>query len=127
MKKLSELSMDTMLCVGHQNDGEFDVMSKDDYLRSSQFIDYPAEPFTSVCLADKSVLTFDLFDAIERIGDDSSYEDWDEDVYNDIKDLPETKAFLEKFKEVSERNPTYWEGEAVDIDMIPEKEDAQDV
>ncbi|KAF5050635.1 hypothetical protein DSECCO2_427320 [anaerobic digester metagenome] len=126
MKKLSELSMDTMLCVGHQNDREFDVMPKEDYLRSYQFLDYPAEPFTSVCLADKSVLTFDLFDAIERIGDGSSYEGWDEDVYNDIKDLPETKAFLEKFKEVSERNPTYWEGEAVEIDMIPEQEAAHD-
>lgn len=50
----------------------------------------------------------------------------DEDVYNDIKDLPETKAFLEKFNEASERNPTYWEGEAVEIDMIPEKEATHD-
>lgn len=43
--KLSELSMDAMLTVGHRDDGNIAVMSKEDFLNSAYFLDYPVEPF----------------------------------------------------------------------------------
>lgn len=119
MKKLSELSMETMLCVEHQNDGDFDVMSKEDYLNSGQFLDYPVEPFTAVCLACKQVKRFDLWDYIEYTGEDDTYDGWDFDVYNDVKDTDVTLEFINQMNDAFNRNPTYWEGEKVEVDMVP--------
>ena len=127
MIKLSELKNDTMLCVEDRYDGEFSVMSKEDFLESSYFFDYPVEPFPSVKLADKEIKTFDLWDAIERIGEDDTYEGWDEEVYYALKDLPATVEFLQRIKKVFENHPVYWEGKPVEIDILPEAETEQEV
>lgn len=119
MIKLSQLPDNAMLTVSHRYDGEIELMDKADFLQSSYFLDYPVEPFPSVTLADKQIQTFDLFDVIERIGEDDTYEGWDLDVYNDIRNAPETEAFLNLIRMVFERHPTFWEGNPVEIDMVP--------
>ena len=119
MIKLSTLRSDTLLCVGNNYDGELRVMDKAEFLESAYFLDYPVEPFPEVRLADPCVSTFDLRKTIERIGEDDTYEGWDEDVYDSLKNEPETKAFLELVKRTFEAHPTYYEGKLVEIDMLP--------
>jgi hypothetical protein len=122
MKKLSELSLETMLTVKHQFDGEMDIMSKKGYLNSAYFLDYPAEPFTTVTVADKTVVRFDIDGIIERLSEDETYEDWEEDVWYDIEHSNiDIKAIEKAFNDIFENNPTYWEGEVVEIDIIPEQ------
>lgn len=121
MIKLSELTMDTLLIVGGWVDN-LEVMDKQDFLDSDYFLNYPDEPFPIVTLAEKEILHFDLWDCIERIGDGEAYDGWDEDVYDYIKDQPETIAFLKLVKKVFESRPIYYDGESVEIDMFPEGE-----
>lgn len=119
MKKLSELSNDTKLYISNSR-GEDEVMTKEDFLKSIWFLNYPeSEGLRYVAIANKEISKFNLWDVIERIGEDDTYESWDEDVYNELKDLPETKAFLEKVEKVFNDHPTYWDGEYVEIDMLP--------
>ena len=47
------------------------------------------------------------------------YEDWDDYVYDCLKDEPETKAFLDLVKRTFEAHPTYYEGKPIEIDMTP--------
>lgn len=119
MIKLSQLDDDAMLTVAHRYDGDIEIMDKADFLNSSYFLDYPVAPFPSVTLAVRQVQTFNLFDTIERIGEDDTYEGWDEDVYNDLRNAPETEAFLGLVNSIFERHPTYYEGNPVEIDMTP--------
>lgn len=120
MIKLSEFPNDTMLTVESNYCGDLYIMPKEDFLQSAYFLDYPVEPFPKVTVADKTVIKFDLWDWIEHLGWDDAHESWCEDVYNDLIDYPETKAFLERVKKVFENNPTYWEGQPVEIDMMRE-------
>lgn len=119
MLKLSELPNNAMLCVGNNYNGDIQVMDKADFLESSYFLDYPVEPFPKVTLADPMVATFDLRYIIEGIGEDEMYEDWDDYVYDCLKDEPETKAFLDLVKRTFEAHPTYYEGKPIEIDMTP--------
>lgn len=121
MVKLSELASDTLLCVSHRYDAEISLMSKEEFLDSAYSLDYPTDPFPSVTLAMKEIKSFDLWDTIERIGEDDTYEGWDLDVWVDLKDLPETVAFMQRVKEVFEGRPIYWEGKPVEIDMFPQE------
>lgn len=66
-------------------------MSKEDYLKSSYFLDFPVEPFTRVTIA------HDL---------------------NKIQ--PEITEFQEKINKILVSHPTYWESsQVVEIDMFP--------
>lgn len=120
MIKLSELGMDTMLTVQHQNDGDMDVMTKQDYLDSAYFLDYPVEPFTAVTVAAKSIVKFNLYDTLHHAGEDEMYEDWYDDVVNALEAFgPEIDTLTTKINKVLANNPTWWEGEPVEIDMLP--------
>lgn len=120
MVKLSSLPLDTMLTVA-VSDYEITVMDKEDFVQSDYFLDHPCKPWPKVCRAVKEVQSFglrDLRNLCENIGEEA-YEDWDEQVYDDLKDAPETAAFLKLVERVFEAHPTYYEGEVVEIDMIP--------
>lgn len=124
MYKLSELSMDTMLTVQPCN-GDFKVMSKADFLQSAYFLDGPNDPVggvSSITVAIRDVAKFRLGTILERIYEDEyCYDGWLGDVFNALCDKPETKAFLDLVQKVFEDNPTYREGESVEIDMVPEQ------
>lgn len=118
MIKLSTLPSNAMLTV--QPTGEdLRIMDKEEFLQSAYFYDGDEGLPYAVTLAEKTTLKPDLWNWVEYLGDGETYEDWDLDVYNDLKDQPATKAFLSLFKEVCERHPTYWEGEPVEVDMQP--------
>ena len=124
MPKLSELANNTMLCVGNGYNGDLKVMDKSDFLESAEFLDYPIEPFPEVTVAVPEIKTFDTRDLasfIENLGEDDTYEGWAEDVYNTIKDAPETEAFLRVLNAAFASHITYYEGHHVDIDMLPER------
>ena len=123
MIKLSELPMDAMLTISPNCcDGDLRIMDKANFLQSAFFLDGIDDPEwgAEVTLAQKTVEKFNLWDAIGRIGEDTTYEGWDQDVYNALKNQPETIAFLALVKQVFEGHPTYWEGEPVEVDMEPE-------
>lgn len=115
MKKLSELSDDTMLCVEHNYDGDIQVMTKEEFLDSAYYLDYPVEPFPIVTIADKSIQTFDLGDIIYNMADEM-HEDWDDDVICELKGTAGIAEFEALINEILERHPTYYEGEEVKID-----------
>ena len=120
MVKLSSLPLNTMLTVA-VSDYEITVMDKEDFVQSDYFLDHPCKPWPKVCVAVKQVQSFNLRDLrnlCENIGEEA-YEDWDEHVYDDLKDAPETAAFLKLVERVFESHPTYYEGENVEIDMVP--------
>lgn len=122
MIKLSELSNDTMLLLSYSNrDGV--VMDKADFLESAHFYDYDIlKHCTGVYVAVPDVKKFDandIFNFIEWIGEDDTFEDWDERVYNDIKDLPETSAFVRVMNEAFKKNITWFEGELIKMDVLP--------
>lgn len=108
--------MDAILTVGN----DIKIMDKEEFLESPFFLDYPIEPFPTVTLAEKTVQKFDLYDVLEYIGQGDVYDCWESDVYMDLKDQPETLAFLKLVEEVFECRATYWEGEQIEIDMLPE-------
>lgn len=121
MPKLSELANDTMLCIGN---GDLRVMDKSDFLESAEFLDYPIEPFPEVTVAVPEIKTFDTRDLasfLENLGEDDTYEGWAEDVFDAIKDAPETEAFLRVLNAAFASHITYYEGHHVDIDMLPER------
>lgn len=118
MKKLSELSMDTYITVESNSSGDAEVMTKADFLESSYFLDYPVEKFPKITVAEKTCVKFDLFDAVEHLGFDETHERWLEDVCYDItKSDIDVKLLESKMNEIFKNNPTYWDGEPVDIDM----------
>lgn len=118
MIKLSTLPNEAMLTVQAAG-ADLRIMDKQDFLRSAYFFDGDEGLPYEVTLAEKTTVTPDLWDIIAHLGDGVTYEDWDQDVYNDLKDLPETKAFMALMKDACERHSTYWEGEPVEVDMAP--------
>lgn len=117
--RLSELPDDTILCIGNGYYGDLEIMEKADFLKSEYFLDRPANSIPEVTIAEKQIATFDLRDIIQMIGDDM-YEDWDEHIYFDLKDEPETKAFLDLVKRTLEARPSYYKGNLVEINMTPD-------
>ncbi len=116
--KLSELSMDAMLTVRHRDDGNISVMSKEDFLNSAYFLDYPVEPFPKITLAQKSVVRFDLYSVLEMLGEDETYEDWLSNVWYDLKRSQiDLDTFDAEMTRIMEANPTYWEGEPIEVDI----------
>lgn len=52
----------------------------------------------------------------EMLGNDQ-YEDWEDDMYYELIDEKETKAFVEAFNRAAEKRATYCIGEAIDLEI----------
>jgi len=110
MKKLSELSMDTMLCVCLPESSDyFNLMEKAEFLQRN------CEP-ESIFIAEAEVATFDWRVAIEWLEEDM-HEDWTELVMNEIMATPELMAAEKLVNEMMRSHPTYYPGERVENDM----------
>ena len=111
MRKLSELSNDTMLTVGNGPE----IMTKEAFLDSAYFLDGEQ---VEVTIADKCVETFSFADLIEE-RKENNYEDWDEEVNRDISS--EQWEILKKaekvINEIFEGRPCFWEGKKVEVDI----------
>ena len=51
----------------------------------------------------------------EMLGNDQ-YKDWEDDMYYELIDEKETKAFVEAFNRAAEKRATYCIGEAIDME-----------
>lgn len=121
MVKLSELPMDTMLTVKWHGCSDNVLMDKADLLHPDYFPAWDTGiPYVTV--ARKEVKIFCLRSILEDMGYDA-YEGWDFETYEDIMNYPETMAFLKNMKDVLDNRPIYWEGEEVEIDILPELHD----
>lgn len=119
MKKLSELSNDTLLTVKQRLGGDFSVMSKKGFLDSYYFLDYQTEPFPNITIAEPFYAKFDLYNWLVYVGEDHCYEGWVEDVCERLAIEPETKAFIDRVDQIFRAYPTYYEGEPVEVDIMP--------
>ena len=123
--KLSDLN-DSQLLIVERYIGEstkhnylksIDVMSKYDFLMQDPQI-YNCKEKIKIFLAIEEKMKFNLRSVIESIGEDA-YEDWDNQVYDDLMSQPETEAFLNKLKQVFNAHPVYYSGHNVEIDVWP--------
>lgn len=119
MKKLSELPNDAMLCIEHRNDGDIEAMSKEDFLDSAYYLDYPAEPYPIVTVAESQTQMFSLDSIIEMMADEM-HEDWDMDVLYELREIPNIAEFEAMINKVLSEYPAYFEGEIIEIDITPD-------
>lgn len=120
MIKLSELNAEDYLTVQHVYDGDFSVMTKEEFMESSYYLDYPKEPFPKVTKAIETTVYFNLYDIIKSLGDDEAYEDWIYDVWVDICSSLDVWKINKTIKKIFTAHPSYWEGEDIEIDILPE-------
>lgn len=117
MSKLSELSNDTWLTVAYQDDSEFKVMTKEDFINDGYLRECKTEPLR-VTVADITIVKFDLNYAIENAGEDETYENWYDDVMNAIDKIDGIDGFINKIDDILKNHPTYWEtDDIVEIDI----------
>jgi len=118
MKKLSEISNDTMLTV-KCDDGDFEAMEKVFFLDGSYYLDRHSEmsEYPQVTIAEPIQAIFDWKSTIEELGTEM-YEDWEDRFWGDIS--AEDRKVLDKAAEIVNKacaaNLTYYEGEKVDIE-----------
>lgn len=93
------------------------LMTKDEFLQSDEWANYPYN-ICEISLADSEVMSFDLKNVIDQIGEDA-YEDWNEQVWDDIKDAPETKTFLELINRIFSSHKVYYGAKVVLMDEFP--------
>ena len=123
MKNLSELSNDTILTVAHQNDGDFSIMTKEEFLDCVYFHDFSVESSPEVTIAKittKKFTTTSLEMYLEQLGWDDTYEDWDKDVMNYLLTIGYANQIVEMMNEAFTEYPIYYEGERVIVDIQPE-------
>ena len=116
MKKLSEINKDDYILMYNADMNTYTVITPDE-------IDYFMKEYKGNELkfytAVKSVAKTSVKEVLEVLTEryeDSQYDDWSEFMYNDMKDLPEVKAFVEAFNKAAEANESYLEGEQILID-----------
>ena len=116
MKKLSELQKDTILTVKPSGE-DMQIMSVAgfcDNLESGYYDEDDIRTIT-VTVADRWICEFSWEDVIENYADEM-HEDWYDCVMPDLMqkfDMDEVEKII---NEVFSENPTYYEGEVVDIE-----------
>lgn len=128
--KFSELSGDRELMVYTGGDPAYtldysaEVMSKEDLLAAIQNGEIDRHGIV-VYLAEKIVAQFredDIRDMVQSVMEYSEqYEDWDEDMMDDIHDSAETKAFLQYLNARAEAHTTHDAGLRVEMDWEEER------
>jgi len=111
MIKLSELSNDTMICL---DNGDISVMSKEEFINSSYYIDRDTDECPEVYTAKLTTIKFDVEEWVNHLGEDETYEDWVEDMCYSIGE-ENIKLIEGIMNKASEKNPIYWEDKKIDI------------
>lgn len=119
MVKLSSLPANEKLVVEHYGNSEpllTDAASFiEDYLRDSE------EEYAGVYLAAENPAKFDvncIHDVLWRAQDHmGQYDDWEEDMFETIKESPEVANFLALLNRVAKRFMSYEFGEEIEVDV----------
>lgn len=115
MKKLSELKNDELVIVEYKG-GTTEVIPAEDIHHCIEYNEgYELEFYTAV----KDTVQINERELItkltEMLGNDQ-YEDWEDDMYYELIDEKETKAFVEAFNRAAEKRASYRMGEAIDLE-----------
>lgn len=110
---LSELRNDTLLFVDRRNECH-EVISKEDFISNLVDENY-LDGINSVHIAESEVIHYNFKDYIETIGEDA-YDDWDNQVWDSIKDTEEYKKFNELMLNVINSHKVYYPGQMIYID-----------
>lgn len=114
MKKLCELKEDEKVIVKYK-EGMTEVIDAGEIASCLAYNEgYNLEFFTAV----KDAVQINERELItkltEMLGNDQ-YEDWEDDMYYELIDEKETKAFVEAFNRAAENRASYRMGEAIDL------------
>lgn len=118
---LSELPMDTQLFIEDSEGYTPSIITKEDFLLEieNSWRDYISEIHT-IYVAEPNPLQVTvrtlLGDILERYEDDQ-YEDWAQDMYDDLEDSPIVASFVEELNKVAAGRVTYYPGSKVDMDI----------
>lgn len=119
MKKLSELSDDTMLTVEHKSWYGGKVMDKMDLIQQLEGIrndGYLDE--LVVRIAEATYATFSFDDVIEWAADEM-HEDWIDNVTADLEGSHLDIRWIEdQINDIYKRNPSYHAGDLVEVNVI---------
>ena len=119
--KLSELTLKTDV-LRELKYGEMQLLDVEELLYNIAHNEYGEDLFTkyNFYIAEptphKWSIRSDLMWLLEANCDDE-YEDWDQDMYEDLKDAPETIAFFELLNKVSENRLTYYPVAEIELDL----------
>lgn len=124
MPKLSQLSSNTLLLVETLEMFELRLMSKDEFLEAREYREATKDRTLcpDVWIAEENTPQFRVREWLSIIDDTGSVpEDWKDDVLHDLtdEDISAVESIMNK---AINENPTYMEGESVEIDIWPENE-----
>lgn len=117
---LSELPMDTQLYI-ENSIGDITIVPKEDFLLEIEhsWRDYNPE-IHNIYVAEPNPLHIDvrtlLSDILEYYEDDQ-YDDWAQDMYDDLEDSPIVASFVEELNKAAAGRITYYPGSLVDVDI----------
>ncbi|MEG2001142.1 MAG: hypothetical protein RR053_07110 [Evtepia sp.] len=116
MKKLSTLSADTIVIYQIKN-GDVETCTADCLI---EFVEghAGAKAFVGESVFAKA----NIFSFLEYIGEGEMYQDWVDDVMEDIKASDfRYGGFFKEINAIFKRHPTYYKGEEIEIDAQNEK------
>ena len=113
--KFSQLNNDELLFITLYNNDDPLVMTKEDFMQDT------INNVHSVHFALSDTMRFDLKQIIDQIGEDA-YEDWNEQVWDDIENASETKEFLQFINKVFNNHKVYYPGQQITMDVCTLKE-----
>lgn len=125
---LSELPMDTQLYI-ENSIGDITIIPKEDFLLEIEhsWRDYSPE-IHNIYVAEPNPLHLDirtlLGDILEYYEDDQ-YDDWAQDMYDDLEDSPIVASFVEELNKAAAGRVTYYPGSLVDVDIKLHDENGQ--
>ena len=117
---LSELPMDTQLYI-ENSIGDITIIPKEDFLFEIEhsWRDYNPEIHT-IYVAVPNPLHVDvrtlLGDILEYYEDDQ-YDNWTQDMYDDLENSPIVASFVEELNKAAAGRVTYYPGSLVDVDI----------
>lgn len=118
---LSELPMDTQLFIEDSEGYTPSIITKEDFLLEieNSWRDYISEIHT-IYVAEPNPLQVTvrtlLGDILEYYEDDQ-YDDWAQDMYDDLEDSPIVASFVEELNKAAAGRVTYYPGSLVDVDI----------
>lgn len=126
LPKFSELENDRMLIVYTGTSPEdfycddVEIITKEELLSELRANKLNIQEI-EVYLVEKEIVSEfsedDLREMIENVMErDEQHKGWDECMMSQIRDSPETKAFLQYLNGIAEKETTYFEGEQVEMD-----------
>jgi len=110
MKKLSELSDNTLLGIG---DEDFSCIVKE------EFVETMLHAEAEICIVEPIYASFDLWDFLVITTDSYDMDEgWADTVMYAIKSDPELKNMEKKINEIFKKIPSYELGEMIENDMV---------